>query len=371
MEGMAEDVGFIDQEQLSEIRRSTNWKALFEGLGLRKAEKRSKENDWWAWSPFKDEKTPSFHMSDGGRWYDFSIREGGGVIELLQRLHNLDCYEAGRMLLEHGWASTVPLPREATSKQKIETNEKTETQEPNPPIRQTLLPLLSQQGTHQEFISRGISKETCEELGCGLLDKGRSSLKGRIVFQVRGVEEKYGELKPVILSHIGRATTKEQADDNGKWRFYKGFRKSLELYNIDKLLLNEIARQQVVTTGHVLIVEGPFDVAKCWEAGIFNIAATFGADFSGSQMERLHCIQEHLKPQGYKIWFDRDEAGTSAQNGALTKLAENGFSAEGFDWEQVFRNTKTDQTIVIPEHIKDPCDMSVRQLRWLRANGVI
>ena len=80
---------------LDEIRASVNWQALFAGLGLRKAEAKSKAHDWWAFSPFHEEKTPSFHMAPGGVWYDFSIGEGGGPIELVQRLEGGNCYEAG------------------------------------------------------------------------------------------------------------------------------------------------------------------------------------------------------------------------------------------------------------------------------------
>ena len=64
----------------------------------------SKPGDWWAFSPFHDEKTPSFHMAAGGVWYDFSIGEGGGPIELVQRLEGGNCYEAGRLILERDWA---------------------------------------------------------------------------------------------------------------------------------------------------------------------------------------------------------------------------------------------------------------------------
>ncbi len=62
---------------------------MFDGLGFKKCPKKSKPDDWWAYSPFHKERTPSFHMGPGGLWYDFSVGEGGGALELVQRLFQL------------------------------------------------------------------------------------------------------------------------------------------------------------------------------------------------------------------------------------------------------------------------------------------
>ena len=86
------------------IRQSVDWQALFIQLNLRKDTKKSKPDDWWAFSPFHEETRASFHMIPGGKWYDFSIGAGGGPIELIQRLHNCNCYEAGQWLLTQGLA---------------------------------------------------------------------------------------------------------------------------------------------------------------------------------------------------------------------------------------------------------------------------
>lgn len=101
------DIARLCAENLDEIRASVDWQALFAGLGLRKAEQKSKPSDWWAFSPFHDEKTPSFHMAAGGVWYDFSIGEGGGPIELVQRLEGGNCYEAGRSI----WNAVGRMPQ--------------------------------------------------------------------------------------------------------------------------------------------------------------------------------------------------------------------------------------------------------------------
>lgn len=392
MEHADRDRTFLDAETLADIRQATDWRALFTGLGIRKCDRRSKEHDWWGFSPFKDEKTPSFHMSEGGRWFDFAIGEGGGIIELVQRLENVDCYEAGRIILDNNWAvlpgesgqpravrkrkrgkteSASGKPKTDPESRVSQTSGSKDDEPVNKPIRQDLLPLLSEQGTHPEFARRGISEQTCKYLGCGFLPSGRSRLKNRIVFQVRGVEEtEAGGVAPTILTHIGRATTSEQVEKTGKWLVYPGFKKTHELYNIDELLISSKAQEQIRQTGRVVVVEGPFDVAKCVEAGIHNVVATFGADLSEHQLPRFDLIAKNVPPAIFVIWFDRDDAGRLAQVEAMEKLYKHGFQAAGFDWERAFIDA-TGRAHTIPETLTDPCDMSAEQLQWLRAKSVI
>jgi len=81
----------------------------------------------------------------------------------------------------------------------------------NKPISVDLRPFLRPEPVKQW----GVSKESCQYLGCGYLPERppgetQSPLNGRVVFQVRGVVEEGPILKPVILSHIGRALTDQQ-----------------------------------------------------------------------------------------------------------------------------------------------------------------
>ncbi len=234
---------FLDTGALETLRQTTDWTAVCSVLGLQRDEKRSKGSDWWMRSPFSEDKTPSFHIKPAdGIWYCFSTRQGGGIIELIQKLEGLNCFEAGDWLIDSGCAPEpdgVQISGENKEKPKradtpdISNGSDARTAEPvptsaghppNAPIKQSLLPNLSEQGTHEEFTRRGIGEKTCHYLGCGLLAKGRSRLKDRIVFQVRGIAESDTGLASTILTHIGRATTPEQLGAGGKWLTYKGFR---------------------------------------------------------------------------------------------------------------------------------------------------
>ena len=193
---------------VSEIRRNADWRRVFDALGLVRDERRSKVDDWWASSPFAEDRQASFHVTDKG-WYCFSSGQGGGALELVQALQGLDWYVAARWLLDTGLsrsdarggrAEPAPLPEPAVPAETA-----------NRPIRQDLVPRL--ETDHPELARRGISPSTSAYLGCGYLPEGgKSPLSGRIVFQVRGIQN--GE--PVILSHLGRALSAELEAMNAK-----------------------------------------------------------------------------------------------------------------------------------------------------------
>lgn len=376
---------FFHREQLNQIRRSADWRRLFLVLGIEKDPALSKPDDWWGKSPFQPtERTASFHMNDKG-WYCHATHTvapgrdnpGGGVIELVQAIHAtrgriMKLNEAAQWLIDQGVVGGVtgdaapdtggePTPEPA----------KAEPPKPNKPIAVDLVPLLKQQGEHPEFQRRGIGAETCRYLRCGLLPESRSPLKGRLVFQVGGmIERPDGTLVRAILSHMGRATDDAQTDAHGKWWVYAGFNKSLELYNLDNLLSDPLAAEQARATGHVLLVEGPFDVAKLVEAGIRNVAATMGAHLSPHQLPRLDLIKRRLGVDRAVIWYDRDKAGNRAVNEAMGLLARSGWQAAPFDWSVTFPSPRRG-AVPVPDSVKDPCDFSVDQLRWLRTKGLI
>lgn len=250
----------------------------------------------------------------------------------------------------------------------------------NVPIRQDLRPALDP--THPAFVERGIPVETLRELGIGFWQRKRprkgdapDPLKGRLVFQIRGVHRaRDGSIAPVILSHMGRAVTPEQEAQGGKWCMFHGFRKSLELYNIDLALLDPEARLQAQSTGHLLVTEGAFDVARLWSAGIKNVVASFGAHLSRDQIPRIQLLAVELKVRRILIFYDRDQDGTpphglGAMN-AVSLLQEVGFEASAFDWNSTFQSGKRGG-VRIPTSITDPAEFSADQVRWLRSRGLI
>ena len=384
---------FLTNDHLHEIRQRSDWRQLFHALGVVKDEKRSREHDWWGMSPLNpSERTASFHMNDHG-WYCHSTSRGGGVIELVQACYpDLTCYDAGRWLLEHGVSSlinetrlAIELVDEGRTSTVLSEGEEGDgdhssgsDDRQNQPIRQDLRPALDPE--HPAFGARGIPPEVLRKLGAGFWqrrnprkDDRPDPLDGRLVFQVRGLrEDDAGYLRPTILTHTGRALTPKQTERDGKWWTFPGFHTSLELYNLDRVILDDEAEEQALETEHVILVEGCFDVAKLAAAGIHNVVATFGAHLHSGQLRGIHLLSEMIGIDRFLIWYDRDQDGSSPQKtgaqDAVALLQKRGYDATSFDWEQRFPSPRRGE-VPIPPGIGDPAEFSVEQLQWLRREG--
>ena len=75
------------------------------------------------YSPFRDERTPSFHLDvRTNRWYDFGLQEGGGIVAFVCRLTGCRRSDVLDWLNEHCSGAlavnVVPLPERHVQKQK-------------------------------------------------------------------------------------------------------------------------------------------------------------------------------------------------------------------------------------------------------------
>jgi DNA primase len=164
---------------------------------------------------------------------------------------------------------------------------------------------------------------------------------------------------------MGRAVSEEQEGKYGKWWTYGGFQKTLELYNINNVLLDDNAINQAKEREVVLIVEGCFDVAKLVEAGIYNVVASFGAYLAEEQIPKVKRLRDRLGVKKFLVWYDRDKAGRTGQEKAVRLLRDSGFEAKGFVWDREFRSAERG-AVGIPKGIKDVCDFSVDQIEFLK-----
>lgn len=397
------DFPFMEREELTRIndafRQGERWKELWHHLNLPDPSlaKESRPHDFWGISPFNPMETkPSFHMNAKG-WYCHSTQRGGKYVNLAAELWGVNVYYAAHLLREAllgGAPQVVKAAAAVVEHTKGQVEDVTRLEEKNRPIRVDLRRLLSP--THPEFERRGIPAAVLEDLGAGYLDRpprkggGPDPLNHRLVFQVRGIEEQEdGYLRPVILTHMGRATTREQEQGPwGKWYLYPGFRQRLELFNLDQVVLDDEAEAQISATDHVLVVEGPMDVAKLYAAGVRNVVATFGAHLSPEQIQRLDLISEMTGVGRFLFFYDRDQAGVSGMEKALGVFSGDSrtvqelghprwvegvvadLEADGFDWNQTWSSPQRSQ-VGIPEEITDPAEFSVEQLQWLRRQGLI
>lgn len=357
----------LSRENLPRIWQNADWLKVFEVFGL--DQKQSKNDEVWIKSPFSSEENASLHVHlKQNIFKDFSCGKGGGILNFCQDLlgrqgRPMNCYQVANWMLENKISDLDQTAKPINPKP---TQKPTHPKE-NKPVAVDLRPFFKTR--HVALEQRGVTSKTCQYLGCGYLPErqegANSPLNGRLVFQVRGISQ---ELKPVILSHVGRSLTDRQADSDGRYWGFPFFKK-LEIYNQDKLLTDPLAREQVERFGLVL-VEGFFDVAALVSAGCLNVGALMGAHITAEQIDRLKFIASHVHIKEIKLFLDRDDAGHKGSRRAVSLLKQNGFTVKVFDWEQKFERPGCLPTRIKPL-IKDPADMSEAQFKYLRKREII
>lgn len=355
----------FSKQDLVQVWQNADWLkvlAVFDVEPLK-----NKKAEIWIKSPFTDEENASLHVHLNKNVYkDFSSGKGGGILNFCQDLlahrgRKMNCYQVAEWMVEKGISNlrkpAVVIEQKASLSHNVV----------NRPVKIDLLRFLK--FDHPGFAQRGISKKNCQYLGCGYLPKRKagknSPLNGRLVFQIRGIGP---DLKPVILSHIGRALTDQQSSSHGKYWCYP-FSKKLEIYNQDKLILDPLAKEQVERYG-IILVEGFFDVAALVSAGCLNAGALMGSHISIEQIYQLNFLSSHLNISRVKLFLDRDRAGRKGSQRAASLLNRHGFTVKIFDWNQKF-NRFGCRKVGIKPGIKDPANMSRAQLKYLRNQGII
>jgi hypothetical protein len=193
----------------------------------------ARDDEIWLKSPFTREEKASMHVSLSQNIYkDFSSGKGGGIMQFCREMlrvqgREMTMFEVAQWMVAEG-ISTVNNPKSLCAQKNQRAQQRQPTAGPasskntNRAIEIDLRRYL--RPDHPEWHRRGISAATCRYLGSGFLPqpargKASSPLNCRLVFQVRGVKENGHNLQPVILSHTGRALSREQEDSDGKyWR---------------------------------------------------------------------------------------------------------------------------------------------------------
>lgn len=105
-------------------------------------------------------------------------------------------------------------------------------------------------------------------------------------------------------------------DDRPKYKLPAGFKKSAEVFNLDRASLEEKGLPLVV-------VEGFFDVIKLWQLGFRRVVSIMGSSLSSLQEAALVTASEGRS--GIILMFDEDEAGCMGREKALVRLAQKLF----------------------------------------------
>lgn len=173
---------------------------------------------------------------------------------------------------------------------------------------------------------RALQPSTAEHFGVGYCARG--ILAGSIAFQIHNEDG-------ALVAYAGRRLKWSDVQEEGKYRFPKGFRKDHVLYNLHRAL-PEAGRGLV-------LVEGFFSVLKLFEAGLPACVAVMGSDLSEHQAA-LAARAPHVI-----VLFDGNDAGRKGAAHAAARLSETGVPVTVVD---------------LPDRC-EPEDCSKEQLTWL------
>lgn len=249
---------------------------------------------------------------------------GGNHLDFVAKMENCDAHEAA-LKIDHWFnlglagksdarptpsqqSGAAPQPAPACSsftprpQQPLEEEQSGEGGE-NKPLNFKLENLKTD---HAYLTERGLTPDTVAEFGLGFCAKG--TMSGRIVIPIHNVG---GEL----VGYAGRWPG-QPPEDRPKYKLPAGFKKSAEVFNLDRAILEEKGLP-------LIVVEGFFDVIKLWQFGFHRVVSIMGSSLSAAQEEALVAASEGRS--GIILMLDEDEAGRAGRDKALTRLARKLF----------------------------------------------
>jgi DNA primase len=278
-------------------------------------------------------------------WNCFSeCKHGGNVLDFIVKMENVSIHAAALKAIEWFRLDTesmkagaepeeehpsetsrterAPAPKPAAKPVHAEENSG-----PNKPLKFRLEKL---EHNHPYLAERGLTKETLIDFGAGFCGKGM--MAGRIAIPIHDVAGN-------VVAYTGRWPG-EPAEDTPKYKLPPGFRKSLELFNLDSAI-----KEPKETP--LVIVEGFFDCMKLHQRGYRKVVALMGSSLSSAQEELIR--KQTDRDNRVILMLDEDEAGRAAREDIAGRLSKFCFV----------------KTHVFEEEGMQPEQLSADELHWL------
>ncbi len=307
------------------IKEAVTMENVLSHYGLLENMKRSGDNLSGCCPIHKGTNPTQFRVSiSKNLWNCFSeCKRGGNVVDFIARMEDVSPYAAALKAIE--WfkldpdrvysdsdraaekpqerresKESVP-PAKPDAKPAPPPEAKPDGNAPNPPLKFRLDKL---QREHPYLVERGLTLETLVDFGTGYCEKGM--MAGRIAIPIRNVE---GQAVAYAGRHVG-----DPPEGIPKYKLPPGFRKSLELFNLDR------AKKE---SGPLIIVEGFFDAMKLHQLGHRKVVALMGSSLSTAQEELIHAHTD--RHNQILVMLDEDDAGRAARNDIAERLAHFAF----------------------------------------------
>ena len=276
----------------------------------------------------------AFHADlERSLWHCFSgCKSGGNQLDLVAKKEGVSVRDAALRLL----AAFPPMARNGTPAQGP-TPTATSPPSPRTAAAPANLPVAPAQpagnrplsltlqllADHPHLVTdRGLTSDTISMFGVGYCPRG--ILAGMIATPVH---DEHGQ----HVAYAGRRLKPQDVREHGKYKFPKGFKKELVLFNLHR----------VKTRDMVIVVEGFFSTMLLHQLGFANVVALMGSSLSTAQADLLATFTEVF------LLLDGDEAGRAGAASAAELLGSR----------TVVR------LIELPEGF-EPENASARMLRW-------
>jgi DNA primase len=287
--------------------------------------------------PFHPEKTPSFYIDDAkGLFYCFGCQAGGDAFKYVMLRENVEFLDAARILARK---AGIPVTESRGSRPSEREGLLAAHRAAAQFYHETLKSRPEAAAARRYLQSRGLSSETIEKLCIGfapdrwdalkghLTSKGFAAgllLTGGLLVQKEGKSSSYDRFRNRVMFPI-RNVAGEVIGFGGRV-FGDGEPKYLNssespIYNKRENLYGlDLTRAGIRDASEAVVVEGYFDFASLYQAGVANVVATLGTAFADEQVSLLRRFTERVI-----INYDPDAAGASATRRSIELLLAQGF----------------------------------------------
>jgi DNA primase len=273
-------------------------------------------------------------------WNCFSDCEhGGNTLDFITKMEKCSIHAAALKAIE--WFNLDPETMAASDDKAEAAEPKTSAQAAKPAARPAVSPKFTPESnvpnaplkfrldklerTHPYLTEqRKLTPETIVDFGIGFCAKGM--MADRIAIPIHNVK---GE----VVAYAGRFIG-APPEGAPKYKLPPGFRKSQELFNLDRAIKEPADKP-------LLIVEGFFDAMKIHDHGYRKVVAIMGATLSSAQEE---LIRQHTTSDSHVIvMLDENEAGKAGREDIACRLSK-------FCFVRVHQFPRPDME---PEHLTD------------------
>ena len=259
---------------------------------------------WKGLCPFHGEKTPSFHVNgDKGFFHCFGCGAKGDVFEFVKLHDKITFPEAVRQVASR---AGVPVPEPEDGDQDPQSKRDRETLLRAHEIAATWFreQLTGAVGAaaRRLLTTRGLTQATIDLLGIGYAPASREALKTHLLragfapeslTKTGLVLEREGGL---LIDRFRNRVMIPIARDNGTIIAFGG--RAMDAGQVPKYLNSpetaiyvkgrtlyglHLSKAAIVKSKHAVMVEGYFDFAQAWQAGITNVVASSGTALSLAQ----------------------------------------------------------------------------------------